>query len=206
VVFKKTFNTFRLGVNNIMQVFEQVEAEQRHNSEVQRFKYNYTYTISALINPNTTTPFVLAIEQDADFLFTQITGSCYGPCDANAIPVAQDTSFPMPGVGAGAGFAGRGLTMEISDTGSSRDLTRGAVPVELMLTPAYGLQFHLPYPMKYFCARNSKIKFNFTNRDQVSGARHQIDIAINGYKFSMPLMQKELNPTKQIINSSRSAG
>lgn len=187
-------------------VFEQVASEQIHNADVQKFKFNYTYTISALINPDTTTPFVLAIEQDADFLFTQLTGSCYGPCDANALPVAQNTSFPMAGVGAGAGFAGRGITIEISDTGSSRDLTRGAVPAELMLTPGYGLQFHLPYPMKYFAARNSKIKFNFTNRDQVAGARHQIDIAINGYKYQMPVPQSQLDPSKQIRDNSRSAG
>lgn len=188
------------------QVFAQVAAEQLHNSEVQKYKYNYTYVVSALINPNTTTPFTLGIEQDADFLFTQMTGSCYGPCDANAIPTAQNTSFPMPGIGAGQGFAGRGLTVEITDTGSGRDLTRGAVPVENILSPGYDLQFHLPYPIKYFAARNSKIKFNFTNRDQVSGARHQVDIAINGCKFTMPAPKSQINPQAQIRNNANVAG
>lgn len=188
------------------QVFMQVAAEQMHNSEVQKYKFNYTYTVSALIEPSTSTPFVLAIEQDADFLFEKITGSAYGPCDENGIPTLTDTDFPMPGISAGAGFAGRGLTVEISDTGSSRDLTRGAVPVELLLSPGYGIQFHLPYPVKYFAARNSKIKFNFTNRDTSSGARHQVDIAINGYKYQMPIPTSQLQPAKQIRDNSSIAG
>jgi hypothetical protein len=189
-----------------MSVFKQVTAEQLQNSEVQKYKYNYTYTVSALINPATTTPFVLAIEQDADFLFEKFTGSCYGPCDANGIPTASNTDFPMPGIGAGAGFAGRGLTVEISDTGSSRDLTRGAVPVELLLTPGYDLQFHLPYPVKYFAERNSKIRFNFTNRDTQTDARHQVDIAINGYKFQMPQPGSQVRPTRQISQNASVAG
>ena len=188
------------------QVFAQVAAEQIHNADVQQFKYNFTYTVSALINPNTTFPFILAIENDADFMFEKITGSCFGPCDANSLPVAQNTSFPMPGVGAGAGFAGRGLTMEISDTGSGRELTRGAVPVELMLSPGYGVQFHLPFPVKYFAESNSKIKFNFTNRDQVAGARHQVDIAINGYKFQMPKTKGQVDPAARIRNNANVAG
>ena len=188
------------------QVFAQVAAEQIHNSEVQKYKYNYTYIISALVNPSTTTPFTLAIEQDADFLFEKITGSCYGPCDANSIPQAGNTDFPMPGIGAGAGFAGRGLTVEIEDTGSSRNLTRGAIPVELLLTPGYDQQFHLPYPVKYFAARNSKIKFLFANRDTQTNARHQVDIAINGYKFQMPIPQAQIHPTNQIANNANVAG
>ena len=189
-----------------MGVFAQVAAEQMHNAEVQKYKFNYTYTVSALVEPSTTTPFVLAIEQDADFLFEKITGSAYGPANANGIPTLTNTDFPQAGIAAGAGFAGRGLTMEISDTGSGRDLTRGAVPVELMLSPGYDLQFHLPYPVKYFAARNSKIKFLFTNRDTQTNARHQVDIAINGYKFQMPIPQADIQPTNQIRNNADVAG
>ena len=169
-----------------MTIFDQVAAEQIHNAQVQKFKYNYTYTVSALVEPSTSEPFDLIIETDADFLFEKITGSCYGPCTANAIPALANTDFPMPGIAAGAGFAGRGLTMEITEAGSGRPLTRGAVPVELMLTPGYDLQFHLPYPIKYFAPRTSTIKFIFTNRDTQANARHQVDIAINGYKYQMP--------------------
>lgn len=189
-----------------MGVFAQVAAEQIHNAEVQKYKFNYTYTISALVEPSTSTPFVLAIEQDADFMFEKVTGAAYGPCNLNSIPQLTDTDFPQAGIAAGAGFAGRGLTMEINDTGSGRDLTRGAVPVELMLSPGYDLQFHLPYPIKYFAARNSKIRFIFTNRDTQVNARHQIDIAINGYKFQMPVPQSEIQPTAQIRNNAETAG
>lgn len=189
-----------------MGVFRQVAADQLHNAEVQKYKFNYTYTISALVEPSTTTPFVLAIEQDADFLYEKMTGSAYGPADASGIPTATDTDFPQVGVAAGAGFAGRGLTMEVSDTGSGRDLTRGAVPVENMITPGYGIQFVLPYPIKYFAARNSKIKYLFANRDTQTGARHQIDIAINGYKFQMPIPKEQIRPTLQIQDNASAAG
>jgi len=187
-------------------IFNQVEAEQEHHSIVQKYKYNYTYTISALVEKGTTAPFILAIEQDADFLMVQMTGSCYGPCLPSSLPnPAGATDFPMPGIAINTGFAGRGLTMAINDTGSSRDLTRGSVPVELMLSPGYDRQFHLPYPFKYFALRNSKIQFLFTNRDTATDARHQIDIAINGFKFTMPERQAQLNPTQQIRQNANVA-
>lgn len=183
----------------------QVAQEQTHNAEVQKYKFNYTYTINAIINPGTTAPFILAIEQDADFQFVQMTGSVYGPCSTTGVPTATATDFPMPGIGAGAGFAGRGLGVEIFDTGSSRNLTQGVVPVENLLSPGYGIQFHLPFPMKYFANRNSKIKFNFTNRDTQAGARQQVDIAINGYKYQMPIPGSQLDPQKQIRQNSQVA-
>ncbi len=189
-----------------MTVFDQVATEQRHNAEVQKYKFNYTYTVSANVAPNTTTPFVLAIETDADFMFEKFTGSAYGPCTTAGIPTTGSTDFPMPGIGAAAGFAGRGLTVEVKDVGSGRDLTRGAIPVELLLTPGYGINFHLPYPVKYFASRNSKIQFTFANRDTQADANHQVDIAINGYKFQMPIPESDLRPTLQIQNSNNVAG
>lgn len=169
-----------------MSVFKTVRAEQIHHREVQKYKYNFTYTVNALVNPSSTLPVFLTIEQDADFLIERITGSVYGPTDANAIPAAANTDFPMPGIAAGAGFAGRGITLQITDTGAGRTLTNGFVPAELLLTPGYGIQFHLPYPVKYFARRNSKIRFDFRNRDTQANARHNIDIALNGTKYQMP--------------------
>jgi hypothetical protein len=184
-------------------VFNQVANEQLHNASVQKYKFNYSYSVSATIEAGTTTPFILAIEQDADFLIEKMTGSCYGPCDASGTPVAGATDFPMPGIAIGAGFAGRGLSVQITDTGSSRALTSGAIPVETILTPGYGRQMYLPFPMKYFAARNSKIRFDFMNRD--TQARHKVDIVLNGYKYMMPEPSSNLNPTGGIINNSQIA-
>ena len=189
-----------------MTVFAQVAAEQLHNAKVQKYKYNYTYTVSALIEPSKTEPVALTIESDADFMFEKMTGSAYGPCNSNGLPQVANTDFPMPGIAAGAGFAGRGVTVEIEDSGNNRPLTRGAVPVELLLSPGYGQQFHLPYPIKYFALRTSVINFKFTNRDSQANANHQVDIAINGYKFEMPVPQTRDNPSQQIRQNANVAG
>jgi len=176
--------------------FKQIAHEQVHNRNVQKYKFNFTYSISSIVAASAVTPFTLAIEQDADFLVEKITGSCFGPVTAAGIPVAANTDFPQPGIAAGAGFAGRGITIAITDTGPGRDLTSGSIPAELLLTPGYGIQMYIPYPIKYFAIRNSKIRFTFTNRD--TQARHQIDIALNGYKFQMPEIPDSLEVNKTV--------
>jgi hypothetical protein len=181
-------------------VFKQVAHEQVHNRNVQKYKFNYTYAITALVAASGTTPFTLAIEQDADFLIEKFTGAAYGPVDANGIPTAANTDFPQPGIAAGAGHAGRGLTMRVTDTGAGRDLTNGYVPVETLLTPGYGIQMYLPYPIKYFARRNSKIRFDFRNRD--TQARHQVDMSINGYKYQMPEMPDTLQVNRAVAKKT----
>ena len=106
----------------------------------------------------------------------------------------------MPGTT--TGFAGRGMTVKITDTGSGRDLTSGFIPLELLLAPGYGRSFQMPYPLKYFALRNSKIRFEFRNRDTESGARQQVDIALNGFKFQMPEIKSELDITGGMIAAS----
>jgi len=166
-----------------MSVFQSVEQEAKHWRETQEVKFNYTYAVSGIIDEAATEPLYLTIEDDADFLIERITGSCYGPTDADGIPQVALTDFPMPGIAVGAGFAGRGLTMMITDVGAGRPLTNGFVPVELLLTPGYDISFHLPYPVKYYLKKRSSIQFDVRNRDTQTNARHQIDIALNGTKY-----------------------
>lgn len=181
--------------------FKSVAHEQLHNREVQKLKFNYTYHITANVPPATTTAVLLTIDQDADFQIEKMTGSVYGPVDANGIvQAAGATDFRMPGTT--TGFAGRGMTVKITDTGSGRDLTSGFIPVELLLAPGYGRAFQNPYPIKYFALRNSKIRFDFRNRDTQSGARQQIDIALNGFKFQMPEIKSDLDITRNMANVS----
>lgn len=179
--------------------FKQVAYEQVHSRNIQRFKFNYSYHVHAIVAASASLPTILTIEQDADFLLEKFTGSVYGPCDDNGIPTATATDFPMPGIAAGAGHAGRGLTVRITDQGSGRDMTNGYVPVETLLTPGYGYQFHLPYPAKYFMNRSSKIRFDFRNRD--TQAQHAVDITLNGFKLQMPEQ-----PDSLLINQRVSKG
>ena len=89
----------------------------------------------------------------------------------------------MPGPPPGS--AGRGMEVQGTDTGAGRELTNGFVPVELILTPGYAIGFFQPYRVNYMAKRNSKIRFDFRNRDTAADANQQVDIALNGYKYSM---------------------
>lgn len=182
-------------------IFKSVAHEQLHNRQVQKFKFNFTYHVTANVAPSTTTPVILTIDQDADFLIEKITGSAYGPVDADGVvQAAGATDFRMPGTT--TGFAGRGMTVKITDTGSGRDLTSGFVPVELLLSPGYGRQFYTPYPIKYFALRNSKLRFDFRNRDSQASARQQIDIALNGFKYQMPEIRSTLDINEGVSEAS----
>lgn len=169
----------------------------------QKYKYNYSYQVNRLVDKATTVPEQLAIEQDADFLFEKITGVAFGPVNEAGIPQQANTDFPMPGIAIGQGFAGRGLSVQILDTGSGRELTSGSIPVETLLSPGYGNQLYVPYPIKYFANRNSKIKFIFTNQD--TQARHSVTVVINGYKIQMPERESELEVDKKFSRASEVA-
>lgn len=181
-------------------VYTSVAQQQVHNRIVQKYKYNFTYHIDAIVAASTTAPQNLTITQDADFQWEKITGRAFGPVDDNGIPQQSNTDFPMPGIAIGQGFAGRGLQMQITDQGAARPLTDGFIPVELLLTPGYGVQMFLPYPIKYFSRRNSVLQFDFRNQD--TQAQQAIDIAINGYKFEMPEIRDTLQPNEQLARGA----
>jgi len=165
-------------------VYQSMVQEAAYRRAVQKYKYNYSYTVTGIIPVNTTVPVILAIEQDADFYLEKITGSVYGPCAlVTGIPGGGATDYDMPGTA--AGFAGRGLSFQITDTGSGRELTNGFVPAETILTPGYALGFFQPYRLKYMIKRNSRIRFDFRNRDTQANANQQVDITLNGYKYAM---------------------
>lgn len=165
-------------------VYKSVVQEAAYRRIVQKFKYNYSYTVTGIIPVNTTSPIILTIEQDADFWIEKITGSVYGPCAlVTGLPGSGATDFDMPGTA--AGYAGRGLQVQITDTGAGRELTNGFVPVETILTPGYDIGFFQPYRINYMAKRNSKIRFDFRNRDTQADANQQVDITLNGYKYAM---------------------
>ncbi len=167
------------------QIQKAVIDQVRHARAEQKFKYAYVYTVTGIVLASQSKTLTMAIEQDADFLVERMTGSAFGPCDASTgLPLSANTDFPKAGVPAGEGHAGRGLTMGWKDTGSGRELSRGQIPVECLLTPGYDQGFHLPFPYKYYAMRNSKIQFDFRNRD--TQANHNITVVWAGQKFQTP--------------------
>jgi len=185
-------------------VFKSIQQEQMHKRLNQKYKYNYTYQVEALVANAQTQPTFLTITQDADFMIEKITGSVFGPVNDQGVPqIAGATDFPMPGTT--TGFAGRGLSMKITDTGAARDLTNGFIPVETMLTPGYGIELYLPYTIRYFARRNSRLRFDFRNQDTAASLFHSITIALNGFKYNMPEPEIELTPTKNIRDNAEVA-
>lgn len=164
--------------------FSSVVSQLKSERETQKYKYNYSYTVSDSIPNGTTKPIFLVIQDDADFTPTRLTLSAYGPTDVNGVrQVTSATDFPLAGTS--VGYADRGLQVQITDTGSGRDLTNGFVNVELFGAPGYGIQMHQPFPFNTTFAARSQIRFDFRNRDTVADLYHFVSILMNGNKFAV---------------------
>lgn len=171
--------------------FANVVKEQQHLRNAQIVRYNYTYPINVTVPNNGNRLATIIVDQDADFFAKQLTGKVIGPTDSNgARLVNQPTNFPMPGTL--MGWADSGVQVKIFDGGSGYDLTDGFVNVETIFTPGYGVQFHIPFAWPYYIRRNSKLNWEFANRDAsvgiapIAGATlyHFVGVALNGYKYT----------------------
>ena len=171
-------------------VFSALEQEVAHERKTQAMKWWYTYVLTDVLDGQQSKPFIMTIEQGTDFKCCYMTASVFS-YDASVA-----TSFPIPNSGSSTRWAGRGLTMRITDTRAGRDLTSGDVPFELFATPGYGLSFVKPFPFHYFFLRNSKIRFDIRNLDNANryydestgtdhGGQH-FNIALHGYKYLTP--------------------
>jgi hypothetical protein len=165
--------------------FAAIEQEVMHERKVQAMKWWYTYVLTDSIDGQASKPFSITIEQGTDFKCCYMTASMYSYDPFNA------TDFPMPNSAGNTYWAGRGLTVRITDTRSGRDLTSGDMPMELIATPGYGISFVKPFPFHYFFLRNSKIRFDIRCLDDVArstanSSAHQFNIALHGYKYLTP--------------------
>lgn len=158
-------------------VFNAVDHQVQHDRDQQVVRWNYTYYVAGTVAAGATLPFNLTIEQGTDFKSNYMSGSAY------AYDTATGSSFPVPNSSGLTSWAGRGLSVQITDTRSGRTLTSGYVPFELIMTPGYGMNFQHPYPFRYFWYRNTKIQFDIRNRDQIS---QEFAIALNGFKELVP--------------------
>ena len=160
--------------------------QAQHFRQIQMTKYAFIYTLNVPVANNTTLPALLTIEEDADFIVHSFTGSCYGPCDVNgARQTGVATIFPLAGTT--TGYADRGVTAKLTDTGAGRTLTSGFVPLEAILSPGYGMSPSLQtlFPFKYTIRRNSKIQFDLRNRDTTANYFHWVSICLQGEKSTV---------------------
>jgi len=159
--------------------FSAIADEVAHERKTQTMKSWYTYVLNDSIVGGQTLPFSITIEQGTDFK------CCYLTASAFSYDGSEDSAFPIPNSGAVTWWAGRGLTVSITDTRAGRELTSGLVPFELFATPGYGLSFNRPFPLRYFFLRNTKIKFQIKNLDK-STRTHTFAIALHGFKYLTP--------------------
>jgi hypothetical protein len=164
---------------NASPVFDAVAKEVQHDRELTAMRYNYTYTLSDSIVGQQTLPFFITIEQGTDFSCKWMLGSAF------SYDAENDTDFPIPNSIGATAWAGRGLSVQITDTRSGRNLTSGFVTWETLLTPGYGLNFQQPYPFRYHFYRNTKIRFDIRNRDNADRT-HYFEIQLNGFKVVTP--------------------
>lgn len=160
-------------------VFDATAKEVEHDRELSAMKYNYTYTLSDSIVGQQTLPFFITIEQGTDFSCKWMLGSAY------SYDTQNDTDFPIPNSLGATAWAGRGLSVQITDTRSGRNLTSGFVPWETIMTPGYGMNFQQPFPFRYHFYRNTKIRFDIRNRDNANRT-HDFEVQINGFKIVTP--------------------
>jgi hypothetical protein len=166
-------------------VFAALADEVNHERKVQAMRWWYTYVLSDTIDGQTSKPFTMTIEQGTDFKCCYMTASVF------SYDASHASSFSIPNGGGYSYWAGRGVTIRVTDTRAGRDLTSGDVPIELFATPGYGLSFIKPFPFHYFFLRNSKIRFDIrnldnANRSAANSSAHAFNIALHGYKYLTP--------------------
>jgi len=162
--------------------FTALAQELTHEREMQAMRHLYFYPLSGSVAGQTTQPFILSIEQGSDFKCMWITGSAFY-YDASA---THPSAFPIPNSAGNVSWAGRGLSIQITDSGKGRELSSGFIPLECLLTPGYGLNFQQPFPFKYLFERNSKIRIDIRNRETDTAISHQFEILLIGYKVYTP--------------------
>lgn len=109
----------------------------------------------------------ILVTQEADFLVKEITGFAYGPCDPNGLFIlsgaAQNaTDFPNP---LNTVFAMRGLSVRLIDTHSGKDWMNNPIPMQLIATPGYGIQFYAPLKHSFLLKRNTTLRLEWFNSD-----------------------------------------
>jgi hypothetical protein len=165
-----------------------IQKEQQFLRDAQIVKYQFSYPINVVVPNNKQRAGNFTVDQDADFLAQIMTGKLIGVTDVDGKQLpAEPTDFPA--VGTLLGWSQSGLQMSIKDGGSGYELTEGFINCETMLTPGYGSEFNSPLVWEFYVRRNSKLVFNFANRDQATptvapALYHFVALGIHGKKYT----------------------
>lgn len=165
-----------------------IEKEQQFLRDAQIVRYQFSFPVNVVVPNNKQRQGSITIDQDADFLAQEITGKLLGPVDVDGVQLPEEgTDFPA--IGTLLGWAQSGLQMSIKDGGSGYELTDGAINCETILTPGYGIQFHIPLKWEYYMRRNTKLVFTFVNRDEAtpgeaSALFHFCALTLHGKKYT----------------------
>jgi hypothetical protein len=159
--------------------FAAIASQSQHERDSQAMRWPYIYTVEGTIAGQVTLPFTMTIEQGTDFMCEKIAFSAFSYDAVNA------STFPVPNSLGLVAWAGRGLSIRMTDTRAGREYTSGYLPVELLGAPGYGLNFQNPMSFRTYLFRNSKIRFDIRNRDAALRT-HAFAIALIGYKVMTP--------------------
>lgn len=165
-----------------------IEKEQQFLRDAQIVRYQFSFPVNVVTPNNKQRQGSITIDQDSDFLAQEITGKLLGPTDVDGVQLpAEPTDFPA--IGTLLGWAQSGLQISIKDGGSGYELTDGFINAETLLTPGYGIQFHIPFKWEYYMRRNTKLVFTFTNRDEAaalvaSALFHFCALTLHGKKYT----------------------
>ena len=166
-------------------------AEQQQNRDIAQYKWPFIYPLNAAIPNNGTLPLTINIDQDSDFQCERLVGSAYGPTDQNGVRQNNiGTDFDLAGTASAIaasvpGYADRGLQVRIFEQGSGRVMTSGFVDFGILFTPGYGVAPKRQMPWKTTFRANTKIIFEFRNRDTTSGGYfHYVSIGLVGIKIA----------------------
>jgi hypothetical protein len=159
--------------------FQNIMNQAKYERERQKMQYPFIYSISGSLVGQASYVHTLNIEAGSDFRVMCATGRFYSYSAQNA------STFPMPLSTNPAYWAARGLVVQVTDGGSGNDLTAGFLPVELLFSPGYGLNFMAPLNWRPYFKRNSTVRFTFQNRDAATRT-HSYDIALIGDKILVP--------------------
>jgi hypothetical protein len=160
--------------------FKSILLDVINRREMQRMRYAYVYHATGEVAGQATLPFTIQVEQGTDFDAMYMLGSAY------SYDTTYSTDYPIPNSAGITAWAGRGLSVQITDSSTGNQLTSGFVPFECLFTPGYGQNFQHPLPFRYFALRNTKIRFDVRNRESNTSRTHEFEIVMMGFKVATP--------------------
>jgi hypothetical protein len=160
--------------------YSALAAQTQQERQQQAMSYGFIYGVSGSVPGLATQAFNLLIEAGSDFQCLMLTASAFSYDAVNA------TIFPIPNSLGITAAAGDGLSVQITDTTSGRQLTNGFISMRNFATPGYGVNFTKPLPWKYHFRANSILRFDVRSRETNALRIQNFEFALIGVKTQVP--------------------